>query len=74
MDMVSGMNSEEQWQIDGYCECGAIIWEMDGEYRSPGCICNRMDTLVENINLSARKIYKIDRTPARVIINELRRN
>jgi uncharacterized Zn finger protein (UPF0148 family) len=37
------MHSEEQWQIKDYCECGAIIFEMDGETRCPDCSCNLTD-------------------------------
>ena len=34
------MNSEEQWEIVGYCEgCGAMVFEMDDEKWAPNCIC-----------------------------------
>ena len=33
------MLSEEQWEITDYCECGAIIFEMDGECQCD-CSCD----------------------------------
>ncbi|GAG33205.1 unnamed protein product [marine sediment metagenome] len=34
------MISEEQWEIEDYCECGAIIFIMDDEHKCPDCSCN----------------------------------
>ena len=34
------MNSEEQWELIGDCECGAWIFRMGDEIKRPNCICN----------------------------------
>ena len=36
-----GFNSESQWEIFGECECGATVWEMNGKFNCPDCICGR---------------------------------
>ena len=36
-----GFNSESQWEMFGECECGATVWEMNGKFNCPDCICGR---------------------------------
>jgi len=43
------MNSEEQWEIIGYCPgCDATVWAMDGKYRCTDCSCNNIKTEEKN--------------------------
>ena len=41
------MLSESQWHIADYCECGAIIWEMEGKTKCPDCSCLSEDELID---------------------------